>query len=87
MGSVDSVVSVVDSVDSEGLVDVVGSVESEDVVGSVETEDVVGSVESVDVVVSALLSLVADFWSAGPLPKAVLRSNLLAWLQLRGSEV
>ena len=78
MGSVDSVVSVVDSVDSEGLVDVVGSVES---------EDVVGSVESVDVVVSALLSLVADFWSAGPLPKAVLRSNLLAWSQLRGSEV
>ena len=84
MGSVDSVVSVVDSVDSEGLVDVVGSVESEDVVGSVESEDVVGSVESVDVVVSAL---VADFWSAGPLPKAVLRSNLLAWSQLRGSEV
>ena len=78
MGSVDSVVSVVDSVDSEGLVDVVGSVES---------EDVVGSVESVDVVVSALLSLVADFWSAGPLPKAVLRSNLLAWSQLRGSDV
>ena len=78
MGSVDSVVSVVDSVDSEGFVDVVGSVESEDVVGSVESEDVV---------VSALLSLVADFWSAGPLPKAVLRSNLLAWSQLRGSEV